>query len=173
VVSIGKNVIIGNEVYTNSIVFKKRKELAHKKLKVGFTCGAFDILHAGHVLMLKEAKNVCDYLVVGVQSDPSIDRSEKNAPIQSYEERIITTKAIRYVDEILLYDTESDLIELLKNLNPDVRILGSDWEGKHYTGYELPIESHFNKRDHSWSSSSLRRRIFIAELSPNEPYEMT
>jgi glycerol-3-phosphate cytidylyltransferase len=170
-VKIGNNVLIGpNVVIDNNDVFKRRTQW---NMRVGFTCGAFDILHAGHVLMLKEAKGACDYLVVGVQSDPSIDRSNKNMPIQSYDERILMVEAIKYVDEIILYDTETDLINLLQRLKPDVRILGADWEGKKYTGWDLPIEPYFNSRNHSYSSSSLRKRIFQAELGNQEPYEMT
>lgn len=134
-------------------------------LKVGFTCGAFDVLHTGHALMLQEARGVCDYLIVGVQSDPNIDRKEKNKPVQSFEERVTMVKAIRYVDEVVLYDTEADLLELLKKLNPDIRILGADWKGKRYTGWELPIEPFFNSRNHGYSSSSLRERIYQAELA--------
>ena len=140
---------------------------------IGFTCGAFDVLHTGHVLMLEEAKSKCDYLVVGVQSNPNLDRPDKNKPVQSLEERILTVKALRYVDDIVLYDTEAELVELLTELNPDIRILGADWAGKEYTGHDLDIPAHFNKRDHNWSSSSLRRRIFIAELGEEEPYHMT
>jgi glycerol-3-phosphate cytidylyltransferase len=134
-----------------------------KKPKIGFTCGAFDILHTGHVLMLEEATAQCDHLIVGVQSDPSTDRPEKNRPIQGYDERIIMVKSIRYVDETVLYDTEEDLINLLKKINPDVRILGADWEGKKFTGHDLDIECYFNSRSHSWSTSNLRKRIYEAE----------
>ncbi len=154
----------------NNDVIQRRTQW---NMKVGFTCGAFDVLHTGHALMLEEAKSVCDYLIVGVQSDPNIDRSEKNKPVQDYEERITMVKAIRYVDEIVLYDTESDLVELLNRLKPDIRILGADWQGKKYTGWELPIEPYFNSRNHGYSSSSLRRRIMLAELgTQNDPFEM-
>jgi glycerol-3-phosphate cytidylyltransferase len=133
------------------------------KERVGFTCGAFDLLHTGHALMLEEAASQCDRLIVGVQSDPSTDRPEKNRPVQGYDERIIMVKAIRYVDETVLYDTESDLVNLLKKIKPDVRILGADWEGKKFTGHDLDIECYFNSRSHSWSTSNLRRRIYEAE----------
>ena len=132
-------------------------------MKVGITFGAFDLLHAGHTLMLEEAKSVCDYLIVGVQSDPSNDRKDKNKPIQSYEERILQVKAIKYVDEVQLYDSEEDLINLLKKLNPDVRIIGMDHKGKKFTGWEMPIELYFNSRDHGWSTSELRERIYKVE----------
>ena len=137
--------------------------VTEKKPKIGFTCGAFDILHTGHVLMLEEAASQCDHLIVGVQSDPSADRPEKNRPVQGYDERIIMVKAVRYVDETVLYDTESDLVNLLKKINPDVRILGADWEGKKFTGHDLDIECYFNSRSHNWSTSNLRKRIYESE----------
>ena len=133
------------------------------KSRIGFTCGAFDVLHTGHAKMLEEARSVCNYLIVGVQSDPSIDRPEKNKPIQSYEERIIMVKAMKFVDEVVAYDTEDDLVKLLTELKPDIRILGADWKGKKFTGYELPIKCYFNSRNHTWSSSNLRKRIYEAE----------
>lgn len=138
--------------------------------KIGFTCGAFDLLHTGHALMFKEAKSVCDFLIVGVQSDPSIDRPEKNKPIQSYEERIIITESIKYVDKIVLYDTEKDLYNLLKEIKPDIRIIGADHKGKSYTGNDLDIEVYFNSRNHEWSTSYLRGRVYRAEkLKMNSP----
>jgi glycerol-3-phosphate cytidylyltransferase len=132
-------------------------------LKVGFTCGAFDLLHAGHALMFCEARAQCDYLIVAVQTDPSLDRPSKNSPIQSYEERTTMVNAIRWVDEVCHYDTESQLYELLQEINPDVRIVGADWQGKEYTGYDLDIEVYFNSRDHEWSTSSLRDRVYVSE----------
>ena len=133
-------------------------------MKIGFTSGAFDLLHAGHALMLKEAKDQCDHLIVAIQSDPSINRPEKNSPVQSYEERTIMVKAIKWDDEVRFYDTENDLCELLKEINPDVRIVGADWQGKQFTGCELPIKIYFNSRDHGWSTSDLRDRVYRAEL---------
>ena len=132
-------------------------------LRIGFTCGAFDLLHTGHALMLQEAREQCDYLIVGVQSDPSVDRPEKNKPIQEYEERITMVRAIRYVDEVILYDSEDDLLRLLSSVKPDVRILGADHKGKPFTGYDLDIECYYNSRDHGYSSSSLRKRVYEAE----------
>ena len=140
-------------------------------VKVGFTCGAFDLLHAGHVLMLEEARTVCDHLIVAVQSDPSEDRPEKNAPIQTHEERILQVKAIKFVDEVVVYDTEADLITLLQEINPDVRILGADHKGKKYTGWELPITPFFNSRDHGYSTSELRKRIFDIEYEKWKEFE--
>tara|TARA_B100000131_G_scaffold321929_1_gene374248 strand:+ start:165 stop:596 length:432 start_codon:yes stop_codon:yes gene_type:complete len=131
----------------------------------GFTCGAFDLLHTGHALMLKECKQHCDYLIVGLQRDPSIDRPEKNKPVQTYEERDIMLRSIRWVDEVIYYDTEEDLLCYLQKADISVRILGEDWQGKEYTGNELGIPTVFNSRKHSYSSSSLRKRIYEAESS--------
>ena len=130
------------------------------KTKIGFTCSCFDLLHAGHILMLKDAKAQCDKLIVGLQTDPTIDRPEKNKPIQSYEERYIQLQAIKYVDGILRYDTENSLYKMLYELMPDIRILGSDYEHKHFTGIDIDgIDIYFHKRDHDYSTSSLREKI--------------
>ena len=126
---------------------------------IGFTCSCFDLLHAGHILMLKDAKEQCDYLIVGLQTDPTLDRPEKNKPIQSFEERKIQLEAVKYVDEILKYNTEKELFEILRMLRPDVRILGSDYEGKYFTGTELNIPIYYHKRNHNYSSSNLRQKI--------------
>ena len=132
-------------------------------MKKGFTCGAFDLLHPGHILMLKEVHDQCDFLVVGLHTDPTIDRKEKNKPIETVEERKTRLEACKYVDEIILYNTEEELYKLLKELNPDVRFLGADWEGKCFTGDDLPIKVVFNTRCHSYSSSNLRKRILEQE----------
>ena len=142
-------------------------------MKIGFTCGAFDLTHFGHALMLEECKQVCDYLIVGVQSDPSIDRLHKNTPVQSMEERIGMIKAIRWVDEVVIYDTEADLVELLKKLKPNIRILGADWKGKKFTGYNLPMEYYFNSRNHNFSTSNLRKRILETEANIKIPITPT
>ena len=133
--------------------------------KVGVTVGAFDLCHAGHVLMFKEAKEVCDYLIVGLHSDPTIDRPEKNKPIMSLKERKIILEGIKYIDEIFEYDTEAQLHDILKENKQgfDIRIIGADWKGKPYTGHDLPIEMYFNTRDHGFSTTELRRRIYEAE----------
>ena len=137
-----------------------------KKNKIiGITFGSFDLCHYGHALMIEEWKAYCDYLIVGVQSDPSIDRPEKNKPIQSHKERIGIVSSLKFVDKVIEYDTEADLIEVLKNIQPDVRILGADHEGTPFTGHELPIKCIFNKRDHGYSTSELRKRVFEAEKS--------
>jgi glycerol-3-phosphate cytidylyltransferase len=130
---------------------------------IGFTCGSFDLMHAGHILMFKEAKSVCEYLIVGVQEDPSLDRDNKNEPIQSYEERVEMVTSCKYVNEIVLYKSENDLYGLLKDIKPDIRIIGDDWRGKNFTGYDLDIEVYYNNREHSYSTSELRNRVFLAE----------
>jgi len=128
-------------------------------MKRGFTCGAFDLLHPGHVLMLEEARSVCDYLIVGLHGDPSIDRPGKSRPVETVAERLIRLNGCRYVDEVLVYDTEQGLREMLIRIAPDIRIIGADWKGKRFTGDDLPIEIYYNKRDHNWSSTDLRYRV--------------
>ena len=125
----------------------------------GFTCSCFDLLHAGHILMLEEAKLHCDRLIVGLQTDPTLDRPEKNAPLQSVTERYIQLAAVKYVDEIIPYSTEQDLSNLLKALPIDIRIIGEDYRDKDFTGKELNIPLYYNKREHDWSSSALRKKI--------------
>ena len=128
--------------------------------KIGFTCSCFDLLHAGHILMLKDAKEQCDKLIVGLQTDPTLDRPEKNKPIQSYEERLIQLEAVKYIDDVIKYETEEELYQLLKMIMPDIRILGSDYEdGRYFTGVELKIPIYYHKRDHNYSSSNLRKKI--------------
>ena len=131
---------------------------------IGFTCGSFDLLHAGHALMLKECKSYCDTLIVGLQKDPSVDRDYKNKPVQTLEERRIMLESIKYIDKIYVYSTEKDLYSLLQFLTPDIRIVGADWKGKKFTGHDLPFKVVFNTRNHSYSSSSLRERVYRAEL---------
>ena len=131
----------------------------------GFTCSSFDLLHAGHILMLKDAKEQCDKLVVGLQTDPTIDRPEKNKPIQSLEERKIRLEAVKYVDEVIEYETEEELYQLLKIIMPDIRILGSDYDdGRYYTGMELNIPIYYHNRDHDYSSSNLRKKVYNSSL---------
>lgn len=133
------------------------------KARVGFTCGTFDFVHAGHHLMLKEAKSLCRYLIVGLLTDPTRDRPHKNRPVQSVRERKIQLEGCRYVDEVILYHSEKELLRLLKDISPDIRILGGDWKRKQFTGRDLPIRTHFNSRQHNHSSSELRRRVAAAE----------
>jgi glycerol-3-phosphate cytidylyltransferase len=150
------------------MIFNHIRTLTEAGKKIGITFSTFDMLHAGHVAMLSEAKNHCDYLICGLQTDPTIDRPDtKNKPIQSIVERQIQLAACRYVDEVVVYQTEQDLIDLLLILPLDVRILGVEYEDKDYSGrqecYQRDIEIVFNGRDHSFSSSSLRKRVAEAE----------
>lgn len=149
------------------MIFNRVKELKDKGLTIGITFSSFDLLHAGHIAMLSEAKNHCDYLIAGLQNNANWDRTEKNAPIQSIVERQIQLAATRYVDEIVVYNTEKDLEDILLSLPLDVRILGIEYKDKPFTGREIceqrNIELVFNSRDHSFSSSSLRKRIAEAE----------
>ena len=129
-------------------------------MKKGITFGAFDLFHAGHVLMLEEAKTVCDYLIVCIQSDPSLDREEKNKPVQSIIEREIQVSGCRYVNEVIIYDTEVDLLNIIDEVDWDVRILGEEYKDKDFTGRDQTLERcHFNKRPHTFSSSELRERV--------------
>lgn len=131
--------------------------------KIGFTCSSFDLFHAGHVKMLEEAKTVCDYLIVGLQTDPSIDRPEKNKPIQSVTERYIQVDACRWVDEIIPYETEDDLMDLIQLLDFDVRIIGEEYREKDFTGLDYCLDNcvqiYYNKRHHRFASSELRKRL--------------
>lgn len=130
----------------------------NKKI-VGFTCGQFDLTHAGHYIMFEECKEYCNYLVVGLQTDASIDRPEKHKPIQTIEERMIQVGACKWVDDVIVYTTEEQLIELIKLVKPDIRFLGEDHRNKPFTGDNLPTKIIFNTRDHDYSSSNLRKRI--------------
>ena len=136
-------------------------------MKVGFTASAFDLLHAGHVQMLREAKEQCDYLLCGLQIDPSLDRNTKNAPLQTTVERYTQLKAVRYVDEIIPYITEEDLEDILSMYHIDVRILGEEYRDEDFTGKDIckkrDIQLYFNKRDHRFSSSDLRYRMYPRE----------
>ena len=149
------------------MIFNRIKELKLQGLKIGIVFSQFDILHAGHIAMLSEAKNHCDYLIAGLQNNAQWDRPDKNAPIQSIVERQISLSAVRFVDEIVVYNTEKDLEDILLTLPVDVRILGVEYKGKDFTGQEIcekrKIELVFNGRDHSFSSSSLRKRVVQAE----------
>lgn len=150
------------------MIFNKVKELKKQGLKIGITFSTFDLLHAGHIAMLAEAKNHCDYLIAGLQTDPTIDRPDtKNPPVQTIVERQIQLAATRYVDEIVVYQTEKDLADILLTLPIDVRILGIEYADKEFTGKDIckqrNISCIFNSRDHSFSSSSLRKRVSAAD----------
>ena len=148
------------------MIFNKIKELKDKGLKIGITFSQFDLLHAGHIAMLSQAKNHCDYLIAALQNNAQWDRPEKNEPIQSIVERQISLSAVRFVDEIVVYNTEKDLEDILLTLPIDVRILGVEYQHKEFTGKNIcaqrNIELVFNGRDHSFSSSSLRKRVVDA-----------
>jgi glycerol-3-phosphate cytidylyltransferase len=137
-------------------------------MKIGITFSAFDLLHAGHIKMLEEAKGQCDYLIVGLQTDPTIDRPEKNRPTQSVVERYIQLKGCKHVDEIVPYATEQDLEDILRSFKLDVRIVGDEYKDKNFTGRnyceEKGIALFFNIRDHRFSSSSLRKEVAEKEL---------
>ena len=150
------------------MIFNKIKQLKEDGKTIGIVFSAFDLLHAGHMAMLAEAKNHCDYLIVGLQTDPTIDRPDtKNKPVQSIVERQIQLSSCRFVDEVVVYQTERDLVDLLLILPVDVRILGVEYENKDFTGKQecvnKGIELIFNRRDHSFSSSSLRKRVKESE----------
>ena len=161
------------------MIFNHIKQLHADGKKIGIVFSTFDMLHAGHIAMLSEAKNHCDYLICGLQTDPTIDRPDtKNHPVQSIVERQIQLAACRYVDEVVVYQTEQDLVDLLLILPLDVRVLGVEYEDKEFTGraecHQRGIEIIFNGRDHSFSSSSLRKRVAQAEsvrMIKNEPAE--
>lgn len=141
-------------------------------MKVGITFSAFDLLHAGHIKMLEEAKSKCDYLICGLQTDPTLDRPEKNRPIQSVVERYIQLKGCVYVDEIVPYATEQDLEDVLKSFKIDVRIVGDEYASKNFTGRkyceEKGIELYYNSRDHRFSSSGLRKEVAEKEAAKNK-----
>lgn len=141
----------------------------HVGKRIGIVASCFDLLHTGHLIMLQDAKQQCDVLVVCLQTDPTIDRPHKNKPVQQFVERETMINAVRYIDEVIVYTTEYDYYNILKYLNPEIRILGSDWKGKKYTGYDLvDIPIHFHARTHSYSTSNLRKRIFEAESAKNK-----
>jgi len=150
------------------MIFNHIRKLKEDGKKIGITFSTFDMLHAGHIAMLAEAKNHCDYLICGLQTDPTIDRPDtKNKPVQSIVERQIQLAACRYVDEVVVYQTEQDLVDLLLILPLDVRVLGVEYQDKAYTGKNegmiRGIQPIFNARDHSFSSSGLRQRVVSAE----------
>jgi glycerol-3-phosphate cytidylyltransferase len=151
------------DIFTDKTI-DQINDIKKNNKNIVFTASCFDLIHPGHILMLEDAKRQGDILVIGLHSDPTINRDNKNKPVQTFEERLIMVNSIKYIDYVISYATEDDLFNILKHLNPDVRVLGSDWEGKQYTGYELPIPIYFHKRNHDWSTSKLRKRVFDAEF---------
>lgn len=132
-------------------------------MKIGITCSAFDLLHAGHIVMLQEAKSVCDYLICALQVDPSIEFDDKESPIQSIIERQIQLSAVKYVDEIIVYESEKDLETIFKSMKIDIRIIGEEYRNKYFTAKyiceERNIDIHYNSRKHKFSSSRLRKYL--------------
>ena len=152
----------------DKMIFNKIRELKDAGKKIGITFSTFDLLHAGHIAMLSEARNHCDYLICGLQTDPTIDRPDsKNPPVQTIVERQIQLAATRYVDEVVIYQTEEDLRDLLLVLPIDVRIIGVEYQDKEFSGKDIceqrGIKVIYNGRDHSFSSSSLRKRVASAQ----------
>jgi glycerol-3-phosphate cytidylyltransferase len=145
-------------------MFFDRKIIASKLNKppeeviLGFTASTFDLLHAGHAIMLAESKSLCDYLVVGLLVDPTVDRPNKNAPVQSVFERYVQLSSIKYVDEVVPFQTEKDLVDLILTIRPDIRIVGEEYKGQEHTGVGL-CKIHYNDRRHSFSTSELRIRV--------------
>lgn len=128
--------------------------------KIGFVASSFDLFHAGHIMMLKECKTQCDYLIVGLQTDPTIDRPDtKNKPVQSLFERFVQLQACKYIDEVVPYSTEKELLDILLSYHIDVRIIGEEYKDVHFTGKELDIPVYYNKRKHSFSTTELRKRV--------------
>ena len=140
-----------------------------KQYDVGFTCSTFDLLHSGHIAMLREADRICNSLIVGLQVDPSIDRPEKNSPVQSLIERYIQLSALKFVNEVIPYQTENDLEDILSMFQINVRILGEEYKDKDFTGKDIckkrGIQLYFNKRDHRFSSTELRQRVHKSEIA--------
>jgi len=128
-------------------------------MKKGFVCSAWDLLHTGHIALLEEARSQCDYLIVGLHTDPTLDRPEKNKPVQTSFERFMQLKGCKFVSEIVPYDTEEDLLNMLQMINPDIRFIGEEYRGKPFTGNQLPIKIIYTARRHNFSTSSLRQRI--------------
>lgn len=149
-------------------MFTNKAEIARKvgksidEVKIGFTCSTFDLLHAGHIVMLQEARELCDYLICGLLTDPTVDRPEtKNKPVQTPFERYVQLAACRFVDEIIPFSTEQEIIDMILTIQPHIRIVGEEYKGTDHTGVGLcPI--HYNKRKHSFSSTNLRNRVATA-----------
>tara|TARA_B100000959_G_C14910499_1_gene594910 strand:+ start:1040 stop:1459 length:420 start_codon:yes stop_codon:yes gene_type:complete len=137
-------------------------------MKKGITFGAFDLFHAGHIMMMEEAKTVCDYLIVGLQTDPSIDRKEKNKPVQSTIERQIQLEGCKFVDEVVIYDTEADLMEILKIIEWDVYVIGEEYKNKFFTARDKYLDKcYFNSRPHNFSTTELRQRVENKQFRSN------
>jgi glycerol-3-phosphate cytidylyltransferase len=132
-------------------------------MRIGFTCSSFDLFHAGHIMMLKEAREQCDYLIVGLQTDPTVDRPEKNKPVQTVFERYVQLQSCKFISEIVVYETEKELRDILLSYPIDVRIIGEEYRDTEFTGNDIPMEFYFNERKHSFSTTELRQRVVDAE----------
>ena len=142
------------------------KSLLSNDTIIGVTAGSFDLTHAGHYLMFEECRGQCDHLIVFLQTDPSLDRAGKNKPVQSINERYLQLRACKYIDEVIVYETEEDLYNLLCSIQFDRRFIGADWQGKPFTGHDIPGMNEkivFNSRNHTFSSSGLRKRVYESE----------
>ena len=142
--------------------FPHTQSIMRPGMKIGLVAGNFDVIHPGYVKLFEDAKaNACSYLVVALQDNPTIDRPEKNKPVQTVEEREYILRSIKYIDEVIHYNTEAELLNILKNYDYDIRILGSDYKspGKSYTGSQLSKDVYFHERDHDYSQSDLKKRI--------------
>ncbi len=149
---------------TRTEMLERIQKLKKDDVKIGLTASTFDLLHAGHIMMLSEAKSECDFLIVALETDPSRDRPEKNAPVQTIFERWVQLAGVSFVDMIIPYESEKDLEDLLLSIKPNIRILGVEYRDKEFTGKQIPdIETMYNKRDHSFSTSDLRKRAKNAE----------
>ena len=133
-------------------------------MTIGFTCCSCDLLHAGHVVMLEEASSKCDYLIVGLQTDPTLDRSDKNKPIQSIYERYVQLNGLKWVDEVIPYDRETCLMDILNTKQIDIRFVGEEYKDKMFTGSHLPIKIYYTNRQHTFSSTELRDRVTKGEI---------
>ena len=149
-------------MFTNISEIAKRLNKPVDEVKIGFTCSTFDLLHAGHIVMLQEAKSLCDYLICGLLVDPTVDRPEsKNKPVQTPFERYVQLSSCRFVDEVIPFSTEQEIIDMILTIQPHIRIVGEEYENTDHTGKGLcPI--HYNKRKHSFSSTDLRKRVVDA-----------
>jgi len=157
-------------------IFKQITELKKEGKIVGFTASTFDLMHAGHVIMLNEAKTQCDFLIVGLLTDPTRDRPNKNYPIQTSWERWIQAQAIRSIDRIVPFDTEQDLEDMIKILKPDVRFVGEEYKGKEHTGWDIKgTKIIYNKREHNYGSTQLRDKIYKQEIEnrKKKPIDLT
>lgn len=138
--------------------------------KIGFTASSFDLLHPGHIAMLAEAKSHCDFLVVGLLTDPTISRPEtKNKPVQSTFERFVQIQAISYIDELIPFDSEEDLEQMIKMIKPHIRFCGIEYKGTHHTGWNIPgVDIFYNRRDHDYSTTELRERVYEMEKKKHD-----